>query len=371
MYRLIAALLLMTCAFPVSVVADGDATPAERFQQAQALRQSGDAEAALAVLDALRGEFPQDVDYAFGRAQVLAEIGRDGEALEELREAVRLAPGYEDVWKLRLRLLTAADDPATRGELERVRRDAAERFPGATWWQAEPVGDGRRYTLLIGAGIDDLSNGLPSWNNQFVELQLRRDPSRLYIARLGRNERYDSADTTFGFGVEQTWQSGWFAGAELSAAGSPDYLPKIGLGAHAGRSLDDGWVVDLALRRREYATATVTTAIGGIEKYVGAWRYAYSLAGSRLHGASGFFGHQASATRYYGDSSSVGLAVNAGDEAEVLEGGAVLESNVRGVTLSGSHGLNDRFAVRWWLGAQEQGDFYRRRYVGLAIAVRL
>ncbi len=371
MYHRVAALFLLTCALPMQVLADSDATPAERYQQAQALRQSGDAEEALAVLDALRGEFPQDVDYAFGRAQVLAELGRNGEALEELREAVRLAPGYEDVWKLRLRLLLAADDAATRGEREQVRRDAAERFPDATWWTTEPVDDGRRYTLLVGAGIDDLSDGLPSWNNQFVELQFRRNPSRLYIARLGRNERYDSADTTLGIGVEQSWQSGWFAGAELSAAGSPEYLPEIGLGVHAGRSLGDGWVVDLALRRREYATATVSSAVGGIEKYVGAWRYAYSLAGSRLHGASGFFGHQASATRYYGDSSSVGLTVNAGDEAEALEGGAVLESSVRGVTVSGSHGLNDRFAIRWWLGTQRQGDFYRRRYVGLAVSVRL
>ncbi len=371
MYRLTAALLLLACALPLPVVADDEATPSERYQEAQALRQSGDAEEALAVLDALRNEFPQDVDYAFGRAQVLAELGRESEALEELREAVRLAPGYEDVWRLRLRLLSAADGEAMRAERERVRLEAAERFPDAAWWKAAPVDDGRQFTLLIGAGIDDLSNGLPGWNNQFVELQFRENPSRLYIARLGRNERYDSADTTVGFGVEQSWQSGWFAGAELSAAGSPDYLPETGLGLHAGRSLDEGWVVDLALRRREYATATVSSAVGTLEKYVGAWRYAYSLAGSRLHGASSFFGHQASATRYYGDSSSVGLAVNAGDEAEVLEGGAVLESSVRGVTVSGSHGLNDRFAIRWWLGTQEQGDFYRRRYVGLAVSVRL
>jgi YaiO family outer membrane protein len=371
MRRIIGAALLLAFTWPISVVADVDTSPTDRFRHAQEMRRSGDAEGALAVLDALRSEFPRDVDYAFGRAQLLVELGRDGEALDELRAATLLAPDYEDVWKLRLRLLARMEDSANRGERERVRRDAAERFPDATWWIAAPGEDEPQYTLLVGAGVDDLSNGLPTWNNQFIELQLRQDASRFYVARLARSERYGTTDTTLGVGVEQSWQSGWFAGAELSTAGGPDYLPELGLTAHVGRALDDSWVVDLALRRREFENATVSAAVGTIEKYAGAWRYAYSLTGSRLHGASGFFGHQASATRYYADASSIGLAVNAGDEAEVLEGGAVLESSVRGVTISGNHALNDRFALRWWLGTQEQGDFYTRRYVGLAISVRL
>lgn len=366
-----ATLLVLAFVLPAPVVATSDLAPAERFQNVQQLRQAGDAEGALAELDALRREFPNDVDYALGRAQVLTGLGRDEEALVDLREAVRLAPDYEDAWKLRLRLLSTVDGEAWRDEREEARLDAAERFPDATWWMIEPDRDGWQFTLLVGAGIDDLTNSLPNWNNQFVELEMRENPGRFYVAKLGRSERYGSSDTTLGIGVEQSWENGWFAGAELSSADSAAYLPEIGLRAHAGKALDDGWVVDLALRRSEFATATLGTAVGTLEKYTGAWRYAYGLTGSRLTGASDFFSHQASVTRYFGDSTSVGLSVNAGDEAEVLESGAVIESEVRGVTLSGRYGLNDRFAIRWWLGTQKQGDFYRRRYVGLAVSVRL
>jgi YaiO family outer membrane protein len=347
----------------------GLSTPAQRFAEAQSLRQSGNADASLALLDALRKEFPFDVDYAFGRAQVLAELGRDEEALRELRAAVVLAPDYEDVWILRDRLLARQDSAAARNERAAVRSEAAKKFPDSSWWRAPADGSGWR--LLVGAGFDDLSDDLPSWNNQFIELQLQRSESSLYIARLGRDERYSTADVNIGLGVEHLWNSGWFAGAELSSASSPDYVPELGLRLHAGKSLENGWVADFGFSRREYAAETVNSLFAIVEKYRGDWRYAYQIDWSRLQGTSDFFGHRLTANRYYSDASSIGLSVSFGDEAEALSSGRVLETTVRGVAINGNHELNDRFGILWWLGTHEQGDFYRRRFVGMAISIRL
>lgn len=345
--------------------------PAQRFAKAQSLRQSGDASGALAVLDALRDEFPFDVDYALGRAQALTALGRDAEALRELRAAVILAPDYEDVWKLRYRLLGRQTSAAARSERADIRAEAARRFPSSDWWLAKPEDSEAGWTLLVGGGYDDLSNNLPGWNNQFVELQMRQSESRLYIARLGRDKRYSTADTSAALGIEQSWLSGWFAGAELSSASSPDYVPELGLRGHIGKSLDNGWVFDFALARREYDTETVNSLFGSVEKYRGDWRYAYQIGWSRLQGTSGFFGHQLTANRFYGDTSSIGLSLSFGEEAEALASGRVLESDVSGVSIIGNHALNDRLAIRWWLGTHEQGDFYRRRFVGMAVAIRL
>jgi YaiO family outer membrane protein len=353
---------------PINTVA---ITPAQRFAEAQALRQSGDPTRSLALLDALRDEFPFDVDYALGRAQVLAELERDEEALQELRAAAVLAPEYEDVWQLRYRLLGRQESTAARSERAAIRSDAAQRFPESSWWLDEPDNGGNGWTLLVGAGYDDLSNDLPGWNNQFVELQYRQSDSRLFIARLGRDKRYSTADINVGLGLEQSWRSGWFAGAEMSSASSPDYVPELGLRAHVGKSLQNGWVVDVGITRREYATETVNSLFGAIEKYRADWRYAYQLGWSRLQGTSGFFGHQLSANRFYGDASSIGLSISFGDEAEALGSGRVLESDVRGMSINGNHALSERFAIRWWLGTHEQGDFYRRRFVGMAVSIRL
>lgn len=368
----ILAFFLSLAAISFAGTADSDeATPAQRFQTAQSLRSAGDSSASLAVLDGLRSDFPFDVDYALARAQVLAELGRDDEALRELRAAVVLAPDYEDVWKLRYRLLARQQGEAARRERAVVREDAAQLFPTSNWWLATPDETDDGWTLLVGAGYDDLTNNLPSWNNQFIELQLRQHGSRLYTAQLGRNERYSSADVNVALGIEQNWSNGWFAGAGLSSASSPDYVPEFGINAHVGKSLADGWVVDLGFGRREYAIETVNSLMGTVEKYSGNWRYAYTLNGSRLPGTSRFFGHQFATNWFYGDTSNIGLSVNFGDEAEALASGRVLESDVRGLAVTGSHALTERFALRWWLGTQEQGDFYRRRFVGMAVSIRL
>lgn len=353
-----------------AISAGDQATPAQRFQNAQSLRRSGDSLGALMVLDALRSEYPFDVDYALGRAHVLAELGRDEEALRELRAGVVLAPDYEDVWKLRYRLLTRQQSEAADSERAAIRAEAARRFPDSNWWLATPDESDDGWTLLVGAGYDSLTNDLPSWNNQFVELQLRQRDS-LYIAQLGRNERYSSADVNVALGIEQNLKDGWFFGAGLSTASSPDYVPEFDINGHVGKSLVDGWVVDLGFGRREYPTETVTSLTGSVEKYRGNWRYAYSLGRSSLQGTSGFFGHQLTTNWFYGDTSNVAVSVNFGDEAEALGNGRVLETDVRGLALTGNHALNERLSIRWWLGTQEQGDFYRRRFIGMAVSVRL
>ena len=368
--------LLLTCeviaaAQDESASPGAQLTPAERFAEVQELRQRGDLGAALAALNQLRAEHPRDVDYALARAQVLASLERQDEALDELREATRLAPDYETVWKVRDRILGTRDDPDSVKERAALREAAAARFPDADWWQTDTPADEPRWLLLVGAGYDHLTEGLPSWNNQFVELQFQRDPSHLYRLLLARNARYTAVDSNVGLGAEFTWPSGWQAGIELSSAGGAEYLPKLAFATHVGKALDAGWVLDLRYQRRDYDAARVDAWVGSVDKYAGDFRYAYSLGRSRLDRASGFINHRFAADWYYSDEASVGVTVSAGDEAESLGDGRVLESRVKGVSLNGRHGVTERIDLRWWLGVSEQGDFYRRRFLGLAVAVRL
>ncbi len=327
-------LLVLLCCTP----AVAEMTPAERFADVQELRRGGNLPGALRELARLRDDYPHDVDYALARAQVLAQLGRDEEALAELDVAAELAPDYDAVHALRATLL---------------RRQ-----------EPEP----RRWTVLLGAGYEDLSDNLPSWDNQFAELHLE-DGDHRYFVQLARNARYSDADASLGFGAERRWQQGWFAGGDLGLAGDPQYLPELGFSAHVGRTLRDGWVTDLRYRRREYTSATVGSWIGTVEKYYGAWRFAYSYGRSRLHGVSSFGNHVVTVNWYYRDDSSLGITLNDGNEAESLGNGQVLETDVRGITLTGRREVNDRIAVQWWVGTHEQGDFYRRRFLGMAVSI--
>ena len=100
----------------------------QQYTQSRELLNAGDHDAALDALDDLRIRFPNNVDYAFARAQVLERQGRDDDALTELRAATALSPNYEDLWRAMYRILSRRAKPHSETELAALRRDAALRF---------------------------------------------------------------------------------------------------------------------------------------------------------------------------------------------------------------------------------------------------
>lgn len=326
-----------------NAAADPVAEPGQRLQQARELASAGDTESAISILDQLRAAFPHDVDYAFARAQLFARQGRDAEALDELRDAMRLAPDYAEVRDFYDALL-ARQHPAPA--------DAAQ------------------WSLLAGAGYQDLDSGLPSWNEQFFEISRQQQQATLR-AGINRDQRYDQADVAVSIGGDRNFASGWLGGLNLSIASNADFRPELEYSANVGRALERGWVAGVRFRRREYETIAVSSASTTIEKYLGQYRAAYSLVASRLPGASTLFGHVASVNWYYSERASVGLTVSSGKEAEAIGPGQVLESDVRGISVNGRRQLNERFGLQWWFGLHDQGDFYRRTYLGLAVSIKL
>ncbi len=343
--------------------------PASRFREAQQLQRTGKLDAALEEFDDLREQYPDNVDYSLARAQVLARMGRDSDALSELDIATRLAPDYEDVWRLNYALLSTQAGSSDREALESLRRTVAERFPLATWWQ--PPKDTARWTILAGTVYDDLSNGLPSWNNQFLDVTHTRKSRDQFGLRLGRDERFTSASYSLGLHAEHHWVSGWFAGAGVSLADDSTILPDFGYSAHLGIPLDKGWITSLAYRRREYQDVSIGSLVGTVEKYHGDFRFAYTLTQSHLHGASYFMNQALTTNWFYSDSASISATISGGREAEALGNGRVLESRVRSLSIGGRYRFGERFGLQWWVGTHEQGNFYRRRFIGMALSIRI
>jgi len=325
----------------------------------------------LQDLDALRREYPYDVDYALARARILSRQGRDDEALEDLRHAVVLAPEYEAVWQLRYALLSRHPGEAAQSERESTLREAAILFPDADWWRSDQPEDLEAWTVVVGASHENLDNDLPSWNQQFVEVSRDHDDRGRYRIGVARDERFDNADVSVSLGGDMFFDSDWSAGVDFTFVDDANFQPDIGYSVYAGRSLQDGWVINLRYRRREYETATVGSTTGTVEKYVGDYRIAYALGLSHLHGESNSVSHGLTVNWYYSDVSSIGISINTGEEAESIVPGQVLETDVRSATLVGRRAISNRLALQWWLGTHDQGDFYRRQYLGMALTFRL
>lgn len=340
---------------------------AARFKLARHLTSTGKYPQALRYYDRLVRENPENVDYSFGRAQILTWLHRDSEALTELKRAKRLAPDYEAVWRLDFSVAKRQRNAII--DVEALREDAAKKFPSADWWKSATAPLSYKWRLTLGGSHEDLTNDRPNWGNQFVELDWKPGSESQVFARAERDSRFNASDGHYSIGGDWQLTNKWRGAVELVVSPSPNFHPKKGFLLHAHREIGDGWGADFRWRQRSYDSATVSSYSVAAERYFGNYRAAYSVNLSHLHNSENSLAHTLVLNWYMTDKSSLGIVLAVGEEAEAVAPGLVIQTEVESVTLSGRHKLNDRLALNWWAGAHRQGDLYRRRYVGLAVSV--
>ena len=343
-------------------------SPSSRYERARTLAQSGATEAALAEFDGLLAEFPDDVDYLLGRAQMQARLGQNAAAVETAERALALAPSYEDVWQLRLQLAERARDDAAVAAL---RAEVAARFPDASWWQVAPPPAEYRHWLSAGSGADHLSNGAPDWSRQFLRLDWQTAGAGALFGELSRSERFEERDSSLYLGGIWDALPDWQLGAAVAVTEDPRFLPERELSFDATRAWTGGWGTALGVRQRDYVTGDVRSYSFTGEKYFSDYRVAYRLDHSRQSGADSALTHVLTLTWYPSDKRSLGVTLGAGEEIEIIGLDQLLRTSVDNVTLTGNEKLSPRLSLSWWLGAHEQGDFYRRDYAGLSVRIGL
>lgn len=342
-----------------------------RVELARLLGQAGRYEEALAQYDSLIHTFPDDVDHSLARAYVLSWLGRDAEALRELERARVLAPDYEDVWQLELRVLGRQKDAAGKARLEALRLEAESRFPDSEWRRSIVVAEEIHWKMTLGAGYEDLSGDNPDWNNQFVQLDWLRTGNQRYFGRVARDVRFDRTDQQMMAGGEWRLPGDWTVGGEVNVSPDANFQPESGFAFYVERPIAKAWVGNLAFQQRRYDSATVSTYGAALQHYFGNYRLAYGLKLSHLHGYENSLAQSLAMDWYLTPKTSVRITISGGEEAEAVGAGQVLETSVSSATLSGRHAFSERLTLSWSAGTHLQGDLYRRNYVGLALTVGL
>jgi YaiO family outer membrane protein len=349
------------------------ATPGDsdaRFTLARVLGWSGDYAGALTEYEALLAVEPQNVDYVFGKAQVLNWSARYEEALVELDRARSLAPQYEDVWRLEQTVLERSAD---RERLAAFREAAARQFPDAGWWQAarptpEPLG--RATQLTAGTVHESLSNGAPDWSSLFVQVDHRRANGNVH-ARVSREERFGLRDVTVSAGADWRLAPRWNAGVDVGFGADADFAPRSASSGWALRSFPQGWETEFRLAQRDYSETRVRSTALGVGRYFGKFRAAYRVDLAQLDGDASATTHSATLNYYRSENLQFDMSLVGGQEAESVGPAEVLRTDVRGFTVGARHALGGRLRLSWWAGTHRQGDFYRRRYVGVSITAGL
>jgi YaiO family outer membrane protein len=337
-----------------------------RYQHARVAGLSGATETALAEFDALLASYPDDADYLLGRAQMLARLGRVPAAVATTERGLTVAPGYEDLWRLRLQLAEREGDAA---EVASLREEGSARFPASSWWQAPPTRVEYRRSVTTGFGGDRLSNGAPDWSREFARLDWRVADAAVVYGELAREERFEETDSSLNVGGSWRILPAWRQTAAFAVTDDPRFLPSREWSFDSLRQWADGWGSAFGFRRREYPTAAVSSVSFSGEKYVSDFRVAYRLDYSKQSGADAAISHALTFAWYPSERRNLAATLGTGEEIEIIGLDQLLRTPVENVTLSGAESLSTRITLNWYVGTHEQGDFYRRDYAGLAVRV--
>ena len=340
-----------------------------RFLYARVLTWDESWEQSIAEYDALLAASPDNVDYLFGKAQVLVWSDRSAEASPLLERARELAPDYEDVRLLHERVLAmnAASGSIATSEVEALGATRNKRTSSANFRQGSSNPPVRRAHLMAAASVDFLDNGFDNWKSLFVNGDYRVGPGRVVYGELRSTERFSDHDLDLTLGGHLSDGNRWSGFVQGSVGPGADILPRWTAMAGVRRALPNDWGVELSYRHSEYAQTYGDVMALGIERYWRSYRFAYGLHRGKAEDAKATFSHVIRVDYYYGDYDYIGLIVADGEEAESIGLDRLLVSDIETYGLVGQHWLTESWAIAWAAEYHKQGKVYTRQgiYVGL------
>lgn len=230
------------------------------------------------------------------------------------------------------------------------------------------------HAIEVGIGSDRLSanndRDYDNWRAGYLAYEQRFSDDTLVYGRYQATERFAQTDGEWQLGsyidLNPNWQAQLEVGVSPTARVRPEHYATIWL----RRQLADGYGVSLGLHRNAWRNSTSQGYSGRVERYLGQWRWAYTLRHEQLQNTNASaLGHVGELSYYYGPhNSAITVAVNSGQELEKINVDQVVETDTTGIAWYGLHYTSARWGWRWALTWQAQGDYYDR--LGGQIGVR-
>jgi YaiO family outer membrane protein len=312
-------------------------------------------------------EEPNNVDYMFGYAQVLFWHDEIPRSIRFLEQARKLAPEYEDIWKLEYRAMNIQTSNRSRASIDEFRQIAAERFPNAEWYRKPAKTVSKTYHWDFSASHEYLDNGAPDWEQLNALFGRNLKEKALVTLSASTMTRFGTTDTQFGFGGFLDMGADWTVTAGFAVSSSPSFLPDTAIDLALSRRFEHGWVGGARWRRRDYESASVDSMGLVTERYIGKYRIAYALDSAHLSSEQALI--HALTVNFYADSGSqLGVILAAGEEVEIVGPNQLLKTEVNSIALTGRHPITGYLGFRWRLATHRQGQYYRRNAIGISIS---
>lgn len=227
------------------LAAQAPATTLDPYDQAVAARRSGDNAGAVAILEQLVREHPDNADAWVQYGYALRATGRQADSADAFHRALNLAPSYKDA------------------------RDGLDLS----------IADQRsmtRFQLDVDGGYARVGSGQPDWREGAIQLRYQPSERVATTARIEPSRRF-GRDDVYGEARVDLHPADALR-LYLLGGGTPnaDYRPRVQLATGGSARLTGGSTPTIAtaeVRWARYPTGSVWTVSPGLEQY---------LAGGRL-----------------------------------------------------------------------------------------
>jgi YaiO family outer membrane protein len=215
------------------------------------------------------------------------------------------------------------------------------------------------------------SNGYEPGREVSMEIS-RNLGRRRWHGGIRSSTRFALNDESVVGGVAHAFSGRVTALVEVEASSSHRVVPRWGLAGRVDASMGKGWVVVGGVRHRAYDLVAATLMSAGVERYMGAYRMAYTLFGGRIPDGGVSASHLTRIDRLYGSDqiNLVGLGVSAGTELEHLGPAGIQRTRVRALFLSGRHWVNPRWGVTYGASVTRRTALYSQTGVSAGLVAR-
>lgn len=225
--------------------------------------------------------------------------------------------------------------------------------------------------LQFASTYESLTHDFDPWRSAVLSLDVSPGHGTRYRGEVREQVRFGQLDHALLAGVHRRLSRGVTADAELDISPSHHVSPTWGVRGALEWAAGRGWVARGSLDHRRYTSTPVDLGSLAVDKYLGAYRVAYTAYLARLAGAQTAISQRVEGHLYYGPSASrVGVSAAAGEEVESLPALGVLRTPVRSFAITGRHWLGSRWFVTYDALLHEQGTLYVRHGLGVGVGRR-
>jgi YaiO family outer membrane protein len=269
-----AVLALAALALPAAALAQA----ASLYDEAVTARRAGNNERARVLLEQVVAAEPRNSDAHVQLGFAMLALGRLADAERTFRQALAIAPDYQDA---RIGLARVAqrrgDRAAALAELEAI--DPFNREAGALRAELqrgeERAGPQPRNSLDIDLAYSDLEGGRPDWKEGSIRLRHQATPATAIGAGLEVFRRFGLTDVYGELRLDQQLSDAATVYVSLGGTADADFRPEWQIGAGGSVRVAPGpnpTVLTLDARQAHFRSGDIQTLNPGVEHYFGGGR---------------------------------------------------------------------------------------------------